>query len=190
LVQNCRFEDNFQTFGIMSGPGMLRGCVFTRMGNAIGLNTGIGVVGGIPRDITIADNTFTDVNPRPHRPTLEARAHNAKGQDGIPPIERLIITGNTFTRSGGPAVNLIGIQDSRIENNVINSPVRATVIARPNDEAVRQAILLRRSSRVTVKGNTLTDPENHTQPDARSQSTLLGAEGTKDITLDGKRLQE
>ena len=190
LVQNCRFEDNFQTFGIMSGPGMLRGCVFTRMGNAIGLNTGIGVVGGIPRDITIADNTFTDVNPRPHRPTLEARAHNAKGQDGVPPIERLIITGNRFTRSGGPAMKLIGIKDSRIENNRIDSPVRATVIARPEDEADRQAIVLRNSTGVELKGNTLTDPENHTQPDARSQSTLLGAEGTKDITLDGKRLQE
>jgi hypothetical protein len=190
LVQNCRFEDNFQTFGIMSGPGMLRGCVFTRMGNAIGLNKGIGVVGGIPRDITIADNTFTDVNPRPHRPTLEARAHNAQGGFGIPPIERLIITGNTITRSGGPAMNLIGLQDSRIENNVIDSPVRATLLARPNDEADRQAILLRHSTRVTVKGNTLTDPENHTQPDATSSSRVLGLEATKEITLDGNKLPD
>jgi hypothetical protein len=104
------------------------------------------------------------VNPRPHRPTLEARAHNAKGQDGVPPIERLIITGNTFTRSGGPAMKLIGIKDSRIENNRIDSPVRATVIARPEDEADRQAIVLRNSTGVELKGNTLTDPENHTQP--------------------------
>jgi len=50
--------------------------------------------------------------------------------------------------------------------------------------------VLRNSTGVELKGNTLTDPENHTQPDARSQSTLLGAEGNKDITLDGKRLQE
>jgi hypothetical protein len=190
LVQNCRFEDNFQTFGIMSGPGMLRGCVFTRMGNAIGLNTGIGVVGGIPRDITIADNTFTDVNPRPHRPTLEARAHNAKGQDGVPPIERLIITGNRFTRSGGPAMKLIGIKDSRIENNRIDSPVRATVIARPEDEADRQAIVLRNSTGVELKGNTLTDPENHTQPDATSSSRVLGLDATKEITLDGNKLPD
>ena len=87
-------------------------------------------------------------------------------------------------------MKLIGIKDSRIENNRIDSPVRATVIARPEDEADRQAIVLRNSTGVELKGNTLTDPENHTQPDARSQSTLLGAEGTKDITLDGKRLEE
>jgi hypothetical protein len=160
------------------------------MGNAIGLNTGIGVVGGIPRDITIADNTFTDVNPRPHRPTLEARAHNAKGQDGVPPIERLIITGNRFTRSGGPAMKLIGIKDSRIENNRIDSPVRATVIARPEDEADRQAIVLRNSTGVELKGNTLTDPENHTQPDASSGSRVLGLDATKEITLDRQKLPD
>jgi hypothetical protein len=89
------------------------------MGSNISLNTGMGLVGGIPSDITIADNTFTDVNPRPHGASIDARAHNAQGQDGIPSIERLVITGNSFTRSGGPVMNLIGIHDSRIENNRI-----------------------------------------------------------------------
>ena len=87
-------------------------------------------------------------------------------------------------------MNLIGIHDSRIENNVINSPVRATLLARPNDEAVRQAILLRHSTRVTVKSNTLTDPENHTQPDATSKSRVLGLDATKNITLDGNKLPD
>jgi hypothetical protein len=190
VVQNCRFEDNFQTFGMMSGPGTLRGCSFIRMGNSIGLNTGMGTVGGIPRDITIADNTFVDVNPRPHRPMIEARAHNAQGQDGIPPIERLVITGNTFTRSGGPAMSLIGIKDSHIENNRIDSPIRATVIARPTPGIDRQAIVLRHSSGVAVKANTLNDPERHTKPDPVSQSPILGLDGTKDITLDGKHLED
>jgi len=188
VVQNCRFEDNFQTFGIMSGPGLLRDCTFTRMGNAIGLNTGMGMVGGIPRDITITGNAFTDVNPRPHRPTIEARAHNAQGKDGVPPIERLVITGNTFVRSGGPAMNLVGIKDSRIEDNRIDSPIRATVLARPKDEVVRQAIVLHHSSAVVVKDNTLTDSEKHTQPDAVSKTSLLGLDGTQDITLDGQQL--
>jgi len=190
LIQNCRFEDNFQTFGIMSGPGTLKGCTFTRMGNAVGLNTGIGVVGGIPRDITIADNVFIDVNPRPHRSTIEARAHNARGQDGVPPIERLVLTGNTFTRSGGPAMKLTGILDARIENNVIHSPLRATVLARPKDQAERQAILLHQSSGVEVKGNTLDDAEQHTRADATSHSPLLGLDATMDITLDGKPLED
>jgi hypothetical protein len=168
----------------------VRGCTFTRMGSNISLNTGMGLVGGIPSDITITDNTFIDVSSRPHNAAIDAHAHNAQGGFGTPPIERLIITSNTITRSGGPAMNLIGIQDSRIENNVIESPVRATLLARPNDETDRQAIFLRHSSRVTVKGNTLTDPENHTQPDATSGSRVLGLDATKDITLDGQKLPD
>ena len=190
VVQNCRWEDNFQRLLIMSGPGLVRGCTFTRIGSNISLNTGMGLVGGIPSDITITDNTFIDVSSRPHQPAIEAHAHNAQGGFGTPPIERLIITGNTITRSGGPAMNLIGIEDSRIENNVIDSPVRATVIARPNDEARRQAIFLRHSTRVEVKGNTLTDPENHTQPDATSKSRVLGLDATQDIRLDGNKLPD
>jgi hypothetical protein len=190
VVQNCRWEDNFQRLLIMSGPGLVRGCTFTRMGSNISLNTGMGLVGGIPSDITITDNTFIDVSSRPHNAAIDAHAHNAQGGSGTPPIEHLIITGNTITRSGGPAMNLIGIQDSRIENNVIESPVRATLLARPNDETDRQAIFLRHSSRVTVKGNTLTDPENHTQPDATSGSRVLGLDATKDITLDGQKLPD
>jgi hypothetical protein len=190
VVQNCRWEDNFQRLLIMSGPGLVRGCTFTRMGSNISLNTGMGLVGGIPSDITSTDNTFIDVSSRPHNAAIDAHAHNAQGGFGTPPIERLIITGNTITRSGGPAMNLIGIQDSRIENNVIDSPVRATLLARPNDETDRQAILLRHSTRVTVKGNTLTDSDNHTQPDATSKSRVLGLEATKEIRLDGDKLPD
>jgi hypothetical protein len=189
VVQNCRWEDSFQRLLIMSGPGTVRGCTFTRMGSNISLNTGMGLVGGIPCDITIADNIFTDVNPRPHGPVIGARAHNALGQDGIPPIERLIITGNTFIRSGGPALELIGIKQSRIESNRFESPIRATVIARPADEIDRQAILLRLSSAVAVNANTLHDPENYTKSDTNSQSPMLGLNGTKDITLNGQGLQ-
>jgi len=190
VVQNCRWEDNFQRLLIMSGPGLVRGCTFTRMGSNISLNTGMGLVGGIPSDITITDNTFIDVSSRPHQPAIEAHAHNAQGGFGTPPIERLIITGNTITRSGGPAMSLIGIQDSRIENNHIDSPIRATAIARPGDEIDRQAIMLRHSTRVTVQGNILTDAEGHTRPDATSRSRVLGLQDTNAITLDGKRLQD
>jgi hypothetical protein len=190
VVQNCRWDDNFQRLLIMSGPGTVRGCTFTRMGSNISLNTGMGLVGGIPNDITIADNTFTDVSPLPHGATIDARAHNAQGKDGTPPIERLVITGNTFTRSGGPAMRLTGIKESRIENNRIDSPIRATVIARPKDQSDRQAILLRHGTGVELKANTLSDPENHTKPDATSGSRLVGLEATQAITLDGKRLND
>jgi hypothetical protein len=117
VVQNCLWEDNFQRLLIMSGPGTVRGCTFTRMGSNISLNTGMGLVGGIPSDITITESTFTDVNPIPQGAAINAHAHNAQGQNGVPPIERLAITGNTFIRSGAPPLNLIGTKDSIIENN-------------------------------------------------------------------------
>jgi hypothetical protein len=186
VVQNCRWEDNFQRLLIMSGPGTVRGCTFSRMGSNISLNTGMGLVGGIPSDITIADNIFLDVSPRPHHPAIEVRAHNAQGEDGVPPIQRLRITGNVFTRSGGPAISLTGIKDSLIEDNRLDSPVRATVIAKPHDETSRQAILLKHSSGVTLKANVLHDPESRTSPDAVSGSRLLGLEGTREVVLDGE----
>jgi len=150
LVQNCLWEDNFQRLLIMSGPGTVRGCTFTRMGSNISLNTGMGLVGGIPSDITIADNTFTEVNPRPHGANIDARAHNAQGQDGVPPIERLIIIGNTFNRSGGPAMNLIGVKDARIESNRINYPFMPPQ-PRTKNEADRRDITLPQSTSGQIK---------------------------------------
>jgi hypothetical protein len=190
VIQNCLWEDNFQRLLIMSGPGTVRGCTFTRMGSNIALNTGMGLVGGIPSDITIADNTLLDISPRPHHPAIDARAHNARGQDGVPPIERLRITGNTFTRSGGPAMRLIGIQDAHIKRNRIESPVRASIIAKPKEETDRQAIVLKHSRGVSVKDNRLHDPENHTQADAVSGSRMLGNEATTELQLDGETLPE
>lgn len=190
LVQNCHWEDNFQRLLIMSGPGTVRGCTFTRMGSNISLNTGMGLVGGIPSGVSIIDNTFVEVSPRPHGSAIDVRAHNAQGREGVPPIERLVVARNTFKRSGGPAMNLIGIKDSSIENNHIELPVRATVIARALDETCRQGILLRHSSAVRFNGNTLNDPDGHTKPDAGSQSPMLGLVGTKDVTLDGKLLED
>lgn len=190
VVRNCRWEDNFQRLLIMSGPGLVRGCIFTRMGSNISLNTGMGLVGGIPSDITIEDNVFVDVSTRPHHPAVDAHAHNAQGGAGIPAIERLRITGNTFTRSGGPAMRLIGIEDSLIERNHIDSPVRASVIAKPTEETDRHAIVLEHCRGVTVKANKLHDPEDHTQADAVSGSRLLGLDATREITLDGEKLPD
>jgi hypothetical protein len=87
-------------------------------------------------------------------------------------------------------MKLIGIKDSRIENNRIDSPVRATALARPSEERARQAISLRHSIGVELKGNTLIDPEHHTQPDADSRSALVGLYTAQEITLDGIRLQD
>ena len=154
-VQHCRWEDNFQRLLIMSGPGVVRDCTFVRMGNGISLNTGMGLVGGIPSDVTITGSTFIDVHPRPRGAAVAARGHNALGQDGVPPIERLVITDNTFIRSGGPALELVGTRHGRVERNRFESIGRAAGIARPADEAAPAAIVLRHSSNVVLSGNTL-----------------------------------
>jgi hypothetical protein len=190
VVQNCLWEDNFQRLLIMSGPGTVRGCTFVRMGSNISLNTGMGVVGGIPRDITIADNRFVDVSPRPHHAAIDARAHNAQGRDGVPPMERLHITGNTIIRSGGPAMTLVGIQNSRIENNHIDSPVRATILARPADGAFRHAVLVHHSASVELQDNTLRDPHSDVQQDPNGAGNLVGLEAARNITVNGKKVTE
>jgi hypothetical protein len=65
LNADCHWEDNFQRLLIVSGSVLVRGCTFTYMGSNISLNTGMGLVGGIPSDIPIADNGFIDVSLRP-----------------------------------------------------------------------------------------------------------------------------
>lgn len=154
-VQRCRWEDNFQRLLIMSGPGVVRGCTFTRMGSGVVLNTGMGLVGGIPSDITIVDSTFIDVHPRPHGASIYARAHNALGHDGVPPIERLVVTNNIFVRSGGPAVELIGIRDGRVERNRFESFAHATAFTHPTGHDGPEPIVLRSSSGMEVDGNTI-----------------------------------
>jgi len=120
-VQNCHWEDSFQRILIMSGPGTIRGNKFSRWGSGIVLNTGMGLVGGIPNGITIEKNTFTHIAPRPRASAIEARAHNALGHDGVPAIEGLTIANNTFLHCGGPEPKLIGIKNPRIVNNHYDS---------------------------------------------------------------------
>jgi hypothetical protein len=154
-VQKCLWEDNFQRLLIMSGPGTVRDCTFIRMGSNISLNTGMGLVGGIPSDIAIVNNTFIDVNPRPNGVVIDAFAHNTQGQAAVPPIERLLIASNTFVRSGGPSINLVGINSARITGNRFDAPVRATLLARTNEPVERQAIVLRHSASTEVTSNVL-----------------------------------
>ena len=89
-----------------------------------------------------------------------------------------------MVRSGGPALNLIGITESRIEHNRFESPVQATLTARPQDTPKRQAIQLRAARSIKIAGNTLTDPAQATTPDSTSRSPLLGLDDSRQITLD------
>lgn len=123
MIQNCIWEDSFQRLLIMSGPGTLRHNTFARWGSGIHLNTGMGTVGGIPSEITIEGNTFTDIAPHPKGHAIEARAHNAQGRDGIPPIEGLTIIGNAFIGNYIPQPKFIGVNPAKYENNQFRSGI-------------------------------------------------------------------
>lgn len=106
LVQNCRFEDNYQRLLIQSGPGTVRGCTFTRQGSALELNSVMPYVeGGVPRDITIAENTFTDVAPAPRRAAITTYAHTFD-RAGTATFPNIVIIRNTFDRPVAEAVQL------------------------------------------------------------------------------------
>ena len=92
LVQNCDWHDNYQRLLIQSGPGTVRDCRFTRWGSNIELNTVLDFIeGGVPRDIRIENNIFTDVGIAEH-------THRA------PPFGTITISGNTFDRPATTAI--------------------------------------------------------------------------------------
>lgn len=189
VVQNCDWEDNFQRFLIMSGPGTVRGCSFTRMGSNISLNTGMGLVGGVPNDITIVDNTFVDVNPRPAGPSIEALAHNARGHIGIPPIERLIVRNNLFVRAGGAAMRFSGIKNSNISRNRFESCLSATLLARPNETTKYDMIELVAATFVDVSSNVILDLDHSLLPELPSRVQLISLDDCRNITWDGRLIE-
>jgi hypothetical protein len=106
LVQNCRFEDNYQRLLIQSGPGSVRNSTFVRQGSAVELNSVMPYVeGGVPRDITIAGNTFTDVAPAPRGAAITTYAHTFD-RAGAATFPNIVITSNAFDRPVAEAVQL------------------------------------------------------------------------------------
>lgn len=118
VVQNCRWEDNFQRLLAMSGPGTVRGCTCPHW----------------QQHQPQHRHGSSRRNPRRHHdrgqhlhrcePSPAWRRHRCPGYNtrwartaSRQSTTSRIITSSTFIRSGGPAMKLIGIQDSRIENN-------------------------------------------------------------------------
>ena len=115
-VLRCNFQDNYQRLLIQSGPGMVSNCVFARQGSSIEINSDFPYVeGGVAHDITITGNTFVDVNPQPSGAAISMHAYTFNG--GTPPFSNIIITGNSFLRSGAPAIKLIGFNNGLIASN-------------------------------------------------------------------------
>ncbi len=117
LIENCDWHDNYQRLLIQSGPGTLRNCRFTRFGSAIELNSVMPYVeGGVPRDIRIENNVFTDLNPQSGAAAITVYAHAFQpGQ--APLLHNITITGNTFSHPNNTVLALSNIDGGLISNN-------------------------------------------------------------------------
>jgi hypothetical protein len=141
VIQNCDWSDDYQRVLIQSGPGVVRNCRFTRLGSCLEINSDFPYVeGGIARDIRIEGNTFTDVSPQPGGAAVGMHYHTYGAGEGQP-FSGIQITGNTFARPGGPAVELSNIASGRIEGN------RFVGCADP-------AVRLTNCGQIVVEGNT------------------------------------
>jgi hypothetical protein len=117
LIQNCDWHDNYQRLLVQSGPGTIRNCRFTRFGSALELNSVLSYVeGGVPRDIRIENNTFTDINPQPGGAAITVYSH-AFQRGKMPVLRNITITGNTFHHPNEPVIALEGVDGVRIEGN-------------------------------------------------------------------------
>jgi hypothetical protein len=115
-VLRCDFQDNYQRLLIQSGPGTVSNCLFARQGCGIEINSDFPYVeGGVAHDITITDNAFVDVNPRPGGAAVSMHTHTYNG--GAPPFSNVVITGNTFIRPGSAAIRLDSFHGGIITGN-------------------------------------------------------------------------
>lgn len=189
-IQNCHWQDNYQRLLIQSGPGTVRNCTFTRHGSAIELNSVMPYVeGGLPRDITIADNVFSDVNPIPHGATITVYAHSYGHGTGR--FSNVLITGNTFICPGDAAISLSSVSGGVIAGNRFERPVEQTALAQRKEPRRQQAIWLSRCEHFRVEGNTLSDPGNFTTRDAATGSGIVGCDSQcKDIVVEGRCLND
>lgn len=187
-IQHCNWLDNYQRILIASGPGMIRNCTFARNGSLAELNADLRFVeGGIPSNITIANNVFTDVNPQPGGAVIGVKITAGGKAIAAKLISNITISGNTFNCPGEAAISLNGVANAAILNNHINDPVRYTALAKPGSIGRRQAIILAACSGINVWGNMVSDPGNYAIPDLITGSNVLGIdEKCKGVTLNGK----
>ena len=138
LIQNCDWHDNYQRLLIQSGPGTVRNCRFTRFGSSIELNSVMPYVeGGVPRDIRIENNNFTDVNPQPGGAAITVYAH-AFQRDHAPMLHKITITGNTFSHPNETVISLTGVEGGLIANNRFPQSPKPVQLQRCKDVIVRE----------------------------------------------------
>ena len=183
VIQNCNWHDNYQRVLMQSGPGIIRNSTFARNGHGMMVAFDFNFIeGGIPSNITITNNTFTDVAPIPGLATLTF--HQTDGwYAGL--ITNLVIIGNTITRPGEAGMEMVGVNGGIIAGNSIVDPIRATKIVQGSADP-QQAIFLNNCANMSVLTNNVSDLGHFTSPSSATGSRILGTSGSQNITnLDG-----
>jgi hypothetical protein len=139
LIQNCDWHDVYQRLLIQTGPGTVRNCRFTRFGSSIELNSVMPYVeGGVPRDIRIENNIFTDVNPQPGGAAIAVYAH-AFERDKSPTLRNITIVGNTFSHPNETVIALTGVDGGLIANNRFSGSRNPVQLTRCTHVVVRES---------------------------------------------------
>jgi len=187
VIQNCYWHDNYQRILMESGPGLIQNCTFARNGSDLEYNFDFPYIeGGIPNNIVVANNTFTNVAPAPFFSTFDYHEHTY-GTQTARLMTNLTITGNTIFGPGDAGINLYAVGGLYIAGNNLVNPVSATALADPGQSLVQQAIYLSDCAYGSVLTNNLGDPGGFTTPGSLTGSRILGLDAQcQNITnLDG-----
>ena len=175
IIQNCHWHDNYGRVKMKSGPGLIQGCTFERIGGGLMFNFSLrGIIeGGIPSGIVIANNSFTDVSPMPHLAAINCY-EAAAGTMAARLITKLRITGNAITNAGEAGINLLAVDGCTIADNNIVNPIRYTALAEPGQSSLQQAIFLSDCANICVLTNNVSDSDRFTVPCPLTSSHVLG----------------
>lgn len=123
-IRGSEFLDCYQRLLIQSGPGIVSGSRFTRMGNGVQFSSVLPYVeGGVPRGIVINGNTFEDVNSQPGGAAIHLYARGFN-QGASPWMKGITITDNLFLGGGEMAIALKQIDGGMISGNRIGLSVQ------------------------------------------------------------------
>jgi hypothetical protein len=155
-IQNCEWQDNYQRLLVQSGPGTVRNCSFARQGSSLELNSVMPYVeGGIPRDITIANNIFADVAPLPHGSAINVYAHTFL-RANAPALRNIQVVGNHFSGCAERAISLDSVEGGLIVSNRIERRKGGSANS-TNKPLVEGAISTTRSANIRVEANVLNE---------------------------------
>ena len=195
-IRNSYFHDAYQRVFVQSGPGRFVNNTLMRVGASVSVRStqASGNEGGVPREIFISGNRFTNVSMTPKSLQPFSVASSAievgKQQELVSAsYNNITIRSNHISNTADSAIAMFTSGNVIIIGNTFFSPVVSDVLAGHPSPNQRQAVFVQTSVGIVVDGNHLSDPSNACVLDNSTHSLVLGlGSGTSDVTLDGARM--